>query len=404
MGRIYRTVSLESRGLNRFISDIRSDAFCPGRHCHALHGVQPGQFQLEIVQAALHQFIGIRIRTQGFDLPYQLPLDLVQLPGIEGFALQQIFIVFPIAADFQPAELQGLLPPDGAIFHKLPFVRIGRLFAQMLGLLIALGNEPAMHKGLIENSLARDFIGFAVKPDPHFPAIQDMLLTASAIGIGTQVEGIRNITPADSDMHVPVIARLGHHRMKDLLAPARTNLVFTDKFPLQRCNLTSDLLLVILSNTLPQFLDLLVNLHILADFGIALFPVAVFLDHAEPQQVVIILNLGMPEVPGIGIHTFHRIFLEIGAHKTVFEIRRDDFTGIGERLTRVGNGTAQMRDFLAGRRKREGIITGLLLFQTFDIGVDRLRNIFTIEGTATPVEKIFTPLDPNRVVLFIQIC
>lgn len=170
--------------------------------------VQPGQFQLEIVQAALHQFIGIRIRTQGFDLPYQLPLDLVQLPGIEGFALQQIFIVFPIAADFQPAELQGLLPPDGAIFHKLPFVRIGRLFAQMLGLLIAFGNEPAMYKGLIENSLARDFIGFAVKPYPHFPTIQDMLLTDSAIGIGTQVEGIRNITPADSDMHVPVIAGL----------------------------------------------------------------------------------------------------------------------------------------------------------------------------------------------------
>ena len=138
-----------------------------------------------------------------------------------------------------------------------------------------------------------------------------MLLTASAIGIGTQVEGIRNITPADSDMHVPVIAGLGHHRMKDLLAPARTNLVFTDKFPLQRCNLTSDLLLVILSNTLPQFLDLLINLHILADFGIAFFPVAVFLDHAEPQQVVVILNLGMHEVPGIGIHTFPRIFLEI---------------------------------------------------------------------------------------------
>ena len=138
--------------------------------------------------------------------------------------------------------------------------------------------------------------------------------------------------------------------------------------------------------------------------GIMALPVTVLLNHPEPHQVPVVVDLRVSEVTSIGIHALYGIILQIISHHIILQPRRDRLTSFEERLLRVGDRTAQMGDFVLRGRDRECIIAGFLLLQPADIRIDVLHDILRIVGIARAVEEILSAFDPDHIVLLVQVC
>ena len=322
---------------------------------------------------------------------------------IQLLGLKQGFVVLPITAAHQLPELRGLRPANRTVLGQLLFKGESGHVPEALGYLITLSLQPMVCEEPVEKTLAFDLVRFAVKADANGLAVQNMVLAAPAIRIGAQVDRIGDVTTAHRDVNMPVIPGFRHHRPQYLVAPARADLTLPDILCFEGRNPALHGIILPAAELLFQAGDLPVDPGIGTHLGIMALPVTVLLDHPEPHQVPVVVDLRVSEVTSIGIHTLYGIILQIIAHHVIFQRRRDRRPGFEERLLRVGDRAAQMGDLFLRRRDRECIIAGFLPLQTADIRIDVLHDILRIVGVARTVEEILTPFDPDHIVLLIQI-
>lgn len=109
------------------------------RHREILRIFEALYLILKFLEIIRHQVFGIQMRIQALKLTDQLPFELKELTTLEAFRLQKLFEIFAITAIAQPLELDGLTTPYGAILDTLSLEGKGRLTAQTLRCLIALG-------------------------------------------------------------------------------------------------------------------------------------------------------------------------------------------------------------------------------------------------------------------------